>query len=60
MQTYGVNANTQITIEELEKNNQKVPIDLNEIPEEYREIYKILYEPLSVNELSSKFILFYL
>ncbi len=54
MQTYGVNANTQITIEELEKNNQKVPIDLNEIPEEYREIYKILYEPLSVNELSSK------
>lgn len=54
MQVYGVAGNKQITIEELEQKSQKTQIDLNEIPEEYREIYKILSEPLSVNELSSK------
>lgn len=54
MQAYGVNAKEHITIKELEENVPKAPIDLNEIPKEYREIYKILSEPLSVNELSTK------
>lgn len=54
MQVYGVDGSGQITMEELEQNCQKAQINLNDIPEEYRDVYKILSEPLSVNELSSK------
>ena len=54
IQTYGVEGYKQITIEELEKENQVKQINLNEIPEEYRELYKLLYEPLSVDEISLK------
>ncbi len=51
---YGVNITKQITIEELEKQNKVTAINLNEVPEEYREIYEVLYEPLSINEISTK------
>ncbi len=42
----------QISIDDLEKKSQK--IDIQNIKEEYREIYKILEEPLSANEISEK------
>lgn len=48
---YGIKNSKNITIEELEK-RKKHEIDLSEIPEEYREIYKILKKPLSANEIS--------
>lgn len=54
IQEYGVDNYKQITIDELEKENQAKQISLNEIPEEYREMYKLLYEPLSVDEISLK------
>lgn len=44
----------QLSIEDLEKQNKITTYMLNEIKEEYREIYKILYEPLSINEISDK------
>lgn len=54
IQTYGINNYKQITIEELEECNQDNQINLDVIPEEYREMYKLLYEPLSVDEISRK------
>ncbi len=51
---YGRNSGKQITIEEIEESNKQKNINLDEVPEEYREIYKLLYEPLNVNEISIK------
>jgi len=44
----------QITIEDLEKNNEVSLSELGSIKEEYRNIYKELYIPLSINEISFK------
>lgn len=42
----------QITIEDLERNNEVSLSELGSIKEEYRNIYKELYIPLSINEIS--------
>lgn len=44
----------QISIEELENQNKKHTININNIKEEYKEIYKVLKEELSINEISKK------
>lgn len=44
----------QITIEELKNNLSKKEIDLNNIEEDYRTIYEILKEELSINEISMR------
>lgn len=54
MEKYGTSETRNITIEELDKKNKITPIKLNQVPEEYRDIYEILYEPLSINEISIK------
>lgn len=51
---YGVNPSRQITIEEIERKSKIPEINIDEIPKEYREIYKLLYEPLSASEISIK------
>lgn len=54
LENFGKHETRQISIEELEKQTKITAYKLNEIKEEYREIYKILYEPLSINEISDK------
>ena len=44
----------QLTIEDIEKPNSISLSDLENIKEEYREIYKELYIPLNVNEINAK------
>ncbi len=44
----------QISIEELENLNKITLIDLSKIKLEYREIYSVLKEELSLNEISKK------
>ncbi len=45
----------QITIEQLEKRNKKVEVDLSRIKEEYKEIYKLVaIEELNINEIKIK------
>lgn len=48
------NMTHEITIEQLNEQNKITPIKLNQIAEKYRDIYEILYEPLSANEISMK------
>lgn len=52
MEKYRTVEKKNITIEELDKKNKITPIKLNQVPEEYKKIYEILYEPLSINEIS--------
>ena len=54
MQRYGIYNFKQISLDDLEKNKKVSTFKLNQIDEEYRVIYEILYVPLSVNEISSK------
>lgn len=54
IKVYGINGGKQITIEELENYDKHTQINLDKIPEEYREIYQLLCEPLSANEISQK------
>ena len=54
LKNFGKYETRQILIEELEKQTKITTYKLNEIKEEYREIYRILYEPLSINEISDK------
>jgi len=54
LEKFGKNEIRQITIEELDKQTKITAYKLNEVKEEYREIYKILYVPLSINEISDK------
>lgn len=54
LENFGKYEARQISIEELEKQTKITTYKLNEVKEEYREIYKILCEPLSINEISSK------
>lgn len=44
----------QITIDDLESMHKITAIRLNDIKEEYRCIYEILTEPLSINDISEK------
>ena len=44
----------QLTIEDLEKTNSISLSNLEDIKEEYRQIYKELYIPLNVNEINAK------
>lgn len=44
----------QLSIEDIEKNLKQEILNLDEIKPEYREIYKILSEELSINEISKK------
>lgn len=44
----------QISIEDLEKSLKPKLINQNKVKKEYREIYKILTEELSINEISIK------
>ncbi len=44
----------QISMEELESLNRKNLMDLSKIKPDYREIYKMLEDELSLNELSLK------
>lgn len=48
------NMNHAITIEDLDEQDKITPIKLNQIAEKYRDIYEILYEPLSASEISMK------
>lgn len=50
---YTNNIVKQITIEEIEKTNGK-ELDLTKVKKEYRSIYKLLVEELSINEISAK------
>ena len=54
LEEYGEYTEKQITFEDIEKQIKGEGLDLNDVKEEYREIYKILYEPLSINEISLK------
>ena len=54
LEEFGKHEVEQITIEDLEKQNKITTYRLNEIKEDYREIYKVLSEPLSINEISDK------
>lgn len=51
---YGGYKHKQITIDDLTKQTKVSAYKLNEIKEEYRKIYEILYEPLNINEISLK------
>ena len=44
----------QISLDEIKKENKINLLKLNDIKEEYREIYNALNEPLSINEISDK------
>lgn len=54
LEKFGKYEASQLTIEELKKQTRITTYKLSEIEEEYRDIYKILYEPLSINEISDK------
>lgn len=54
LEQFGKFEEEQLSIEDLEKQTKITAYRLNEIKEEYREVYKILYEPLSINEISDK------
>ena len=54
LEKFGKYDTKQITIEELEKQTKITAYKLNEVKEEYRGIYKVLDEPLSINEISDK------
>ena len=54
LENYGIYKVNKITLKDLDE-SQKISIyKLNEINEEYRAIYEVLYKPLSVNEISIK------
>lgn len=53
LEVFGKNETEQLSIEDLDKES-KIETKLDDIKEEYREIYKILKEPMSVNEISEK------
>ena len=54
LEKYGIKEVRQITMEDLEKLSKSSLLKLNEIKEEYRSIYEVLYEPLNVNEIGLK------
>ena len=54
LEKFGKYQTEQLSIDDLEQQTRITTYKLNEVKEEYREIYKILYEPLSINEISSK------
>lgn len=54
LEEYGIKEVRQITIEDLNALPKIYDLKLNEIKEEYRAIYEVLYEPLNVNEISIK------
>ena len=54
LEEYGIKEVRQITIEDLDVLPKIYDLKLNEIKEEYRAIYEVLYEPLNVNEISIK------
>ena len=51
LEMYGIKAERQITIDDLDLSVEPL-LKLNEIKEEYRKVYSVLYEPLNVNEIS--------
>ncbi|MDE5830943.1 MAG: DNA-processing protein DprA [Clostridia bacterium] len=54
IEKYTGNEIKQISIQDLEELNKVNLVDLSKIKDEYREIYKLLTEELSLNELSLK------
>lgn len=44
----------QLSIEDIEKLNNKKSLDIKKVKKEYQKIYKELSEALSINELSEK------
>lgn len=54
IEKYNGNKIKQLTIEELENEKRVSLSDLEGIKEEYRQIYKELYIPLNINEISIK------
>lgn len=54
LEKFGKYQTEQLSIDDIEQQTKITTYKLNEVKEEYREIYKILYEPLSINEISSK------
>ncbi len=51
LEKYNLKIKKQITIEELDKNNITNTFRLNNVKEEYKEIYKILTRPMSIDEI---------
>ena len=54
LEEYGIKKARQITIEDLDTLPKIYDLKSNHIKEEYKAIYEVLYEPLSVNEISLK------
>lgn len=52
LEKYMARTKNKIAIDESVNNRKKESIDISSIPDEYAEIYRILNEPLSVNEIS--------
>jgi len=51
---YGIKGKEKVTIEDWENQNKVTLRNLAGIAQEYKEIYKVLNEPLSVNEISER------
>lgn len=54
LEKYGIYKKNIISLKDLDESEKISIYKLNEINEEYRAIYEILYRPLSVNEISIK------